>query len=325
MRWTVLLPTFNRPDTLALSIASVLTQQDGDLELLVVGDGCTDDTSTVVASFGDPRIRWFDLPKAPGFGYANRRLALESATGRYLALASHDDLWSPRHLATLGPLLDDGADFAYSLPTWALPTGAIVPLPFDLRDPVMRERFELSNAIPAPFVVAALSAVERAGGWPADVEAAADWHLMLRILAQPGARVDYAALTTALHFRSVRRTEDHFIVDAITRVPGLERSWPPAARLEPRPGETQQAAAAAGIEADPGAWWRELEKATTTVLSALALAALDLVEQRAIALDQIAMLERARIEVDEAYRSSTSWRATAWLRALTSAVRRSRG
>src|SRR5437762_2678933 len=97
-RFSVLLPTHNRSHLLYLAILSVLSQTEDDFELFVVGDGCTDNSAAVVAAFDDPRIRWFDLPKAPYFGYANRNIALKQALGKYIACVADDDLVFPDHL-----------------------------------------------------------------------------------------------------------------------------------------------------------------------------------------------------------------------------------
>src|SRR5262249_36884049 len=127
-RVTILLPTHNRADVLGYAIQSMLWQTERNFELLIVGDGCTDNTPDVVAAFRDPRIRWFDLPKAPHRGYANRNIALRQARGHYVAYAQHDDITFPDHVERLIATIDEsGADWVYSRPLWVMPDGVVLP------------------------------------------------------------------------------------------------------------------------------------------------------------------------------------------------------
>src|SRR3954454_21827310 len=125
-RFTVLLPTHNRADVIAYSIRSILAQTERDFELFVVGDGCTDGTAEVVAAFGDPRVHWFDLPKAPHSGYANRNIALRHANGEFIAYAQHDDLMFADHLARFREVMESAIAWAYSRPLWVTTDGIVV-------------------------------------------------------------------------------------------------------------------------------------------------------------------------------------------------------
>jgi glycosyltransferase involved in cell wall biosynthesis len=128
-RFSVLLPTNNRADVIGYAIRSVFRQTEPDFELLVVGDGCTDNTADVVAGFADPRIRWFDLTKAPHFGYANRNIALKQAEGELVAFMAHDDIVFDDHLALLAATLErSGAEWAYSRPLSVSSYGTVVVL-----------------------------------------------------------------------------------------------------------------------------------------------------------------------------------------------------
>jgi glycosyl transferase family 2 len=98
---TVVIPTYNWSAALRCAIRSVLLQTVQDFELFVVGDGCTDDSEAVVAEFKDPRIRWHNLERNYGSQWAANNFAVEHAAGDWIAYLGHDDIWYPRHLATI--------------------------------------------------------------------------------------------------------------------------------------------------------------------------------------------------------------------------------
>jgi glycosyltransferase involved in cell wall biosynthesis len=115
-RVSVIIATYNRSEVLRYAIASVLNQSMDDLELLVVGDGCTDDSGQVVADIGDPRLRWINLPENTGHQSGPNNRGLQEAKGEFIAYLGHDDLWLRHHLAcTTGKLEETGAAFAHSL------------------------------------------------------------------------------------------------------------------------------------------------------------------------------------------------------------------
>src|SRR5213593_1427755 len=79
---SVFIPTYNWSTVLPYSIGSVLRQTFTDFELLVVGDGCTDDSAEVVAAIDDPRVRWINLPANSGHQSALNNEGLRQAATR---------------------------------------------------------------------------------------------------------------------------------------------------------------------------------------------------------------------------------------------------
>jgi glycosyltransferase involved in cell wall biosynthesis len=98
MRISVVTITYNRARLIGETIASVLAQTHVDLEHLIVDDGSTDDTETVVRGFGDPRVRYLRLPHGGGYLSRLRTRALEEARHDWIAFLDSDDLWLPRKL-----------------------------------------------------------------------------------------------------------------------------------------------------------------------------------------------------------------------------------
>ena len=93
--------------------------------MIVVGDGCTDDSGDVVASFCDPRLRWVNLPVNSGSQSAPNNHGATLARGEYIAYLGHDDVWYPTHLETvLRVARQSEADIVHSVGVMYGPPGA---------------------------------------------------------------------------------------------------------------------------------------------------------------------------------------------------------
>lgn len=104
----MIIPTYNRASYLQEAIRSVLVQTYPDFEIIVVDDGSVDATASVVAGFGDTRIRYLYQNNAGRSVARNKGLAL--ACGEYVAFLDDDDLYLPHKLATQAAFLDQHKD-----------------------------------------------------------------------------------------------------------------------------------------------------------------------------------------------------------------------
>lgn len=200
-RVTVLMPVHNQAAHLRTSLRCVLAQRFGDLEVIVCGDGCTDESERVVVEADDARVRWAGFPKAPGYGYDNRDRALALARGTLVAYLAPDDLWTPDHLSVLvAALEDERADFVFARPVNADARRRLRRhyLPFDLlasgeQPPVGPRLYALSPS----QVLHRRALLARAGGWTTPVLRHGDVDLWLRFRAA-GARMRYVPRATVV-------------------------------------------------------------------------------------------------------------------------------
>ena len=110
---SVLIPTYNRSKLLTeRSLSSVLRQTYQNIEIIIVGDHCTDDTEKKIKEFKDKRIKFYNLPKrgknpnnpknrwmVGGSIPANK--AIEISRGEWIAPLDDDDEFSDDHIETL--------------------------------------------------------------------------------------------------------------------------------------------------------------------------------------------------------------------------------
>ena len=103
---SVIIPTYNRIESLRLAIKSVLAQTFQDFEIIVVDDASHDNTAEVVARFKDERIRYIRHGTNKKIS-ASRNTGVLNSQGRYIAFLDDDDEWLSEKLQLEVDLLEN--------------------------------------------------------------------------------------------------------------------------------------------------------------------------------------------------------------------------
>ena len=101
---SVVIPTRNRGEFLPAALNSVLAQQFGDFEVIVVDDGGTADSTAAVENCRDPRVRLVRHQQRRG-GAAARNTGIAASAAPYVAFLDDDDEWYPNKLGLQVELL----------------------------------------------------------------------------------------------------------------------------------------------------------------------------------------------------------------------------
>jgi hypothetical protein len=206
---TVIVPTHDHGPTLEPAVGSALAQTVEELEVLVIGDGATEETRRAARALAerDTRMRFLDQPKAASRGETLRHQALQEARGEIVCYLSDDDLWLPDHVETMLALLER-ADFATSPALVVNPGRARLVHLVDLALPAYRQmHVGGENRVPLSCAAHTLEIYRRLPhGWrAAPAGKPTDLHMWQQVLAEPSVRCASGYRPTVVNFPSPTR------------------------------------------------------------------------------------------------------------------------
>ena len=186
-RVSVIIPVYNGAATIDRALKSVFDQTFTDYEVVVVDDGSTDDTPSVLAKYGD-KIR---VVRKSNRGLpAARNTAVAASRGELLALIDHDDEWLPRklELSVAAMLAEPNAVLLYSDMIVVNEVGGQIRRsqihPDTAHAPTMDEMLARIWPITPSTVVMRRDAFDRAGGFCEQLISAEDIHFWLLMREQ---------------------------------------------------------------------------------------------------------------------------------------------
>ena len=102
MKYSVVIPLYNKASSIAATLNSVLSQTLSDYEIIVVNDGSADNSFAVAEQFCTRGVRLIDQENQ-GVSVA-RNTGILAARGKYICFLDADDIWHPNYLETIDKL-----------------------------------------------------------------------------------------------------------------------------------------------------------------------------------------------------------------------------
>lgn len=189
---SIVIPLYNKVNTIARALDTVLAQTYQDFEVVVVDDGSTDGGAAIVEQYADPRIRLIRQENAGVSAARNKGIA--EARGEYVAFLDADDEWMPEFLAEIVTLQQEFPDCkaqatAYINHCNGVSTNIILnKIPFTGNHGIMTNYFDVASHSHPP-VCSICVCIERAllqkiGGFPMGITSGEDLLTWARVAIQ---------------------------------------------------------------------------------------------------------------------------------------------
>ena len=110
MKLSIIIPYYNRPESLNRLINVLIPQLTDETEIIIVDDGST---KPIKQDIQESRIKIIHLEKNSGGASVPRNVGLDNATGKYIAFIDSDDLVSNDYIETILNKTKEDWDYCY--------------------------------------------------------------------------------------------------------------------------------------------------------------------------------------------------------------------
>ena len=188
---SVIMPTYNGENYVTSALESIAIQQDKDIEVIVIDDGSTDRTVSIIKAYDDRFCLRIVEGKHTGNWVANTNIGLSMAQGEYISCLHQDDFWVAGRLKTMRPLLAAAPLVLIALhPSWFVDERGhrlglwSCPLPLahqPLDSAMVIKHLLVQNFISMPAAIFKREGAIAVGGMDESLWYTADWDLWLKL------------------------------------------------------------------------------------------------------------------------------------------------
>lgn len=231
---SIIIPVYNASKFVAETIKSVVNQNFEDWELIVVDDGSTDSTSTVLEQFSNHTkieiisVENSGVSQARNFGY-------DKSKGEYIAYLDSDDVWLENNLELKVRYLEENKDLGLVhsdveiVDEHSKRTGDIlIGKEGDILEDLLLWN---GTCVPGPSsILVRRSAIEEVGGFNPELSTAADQEFFFRVSAKykigrvPKITSQYRIHSMNMHQNIKKMESDHILTYRLAEKNGLFKS-----------------------------------------------------------------------------------------------------
>lgn len=110
MRFSVIIPVYNREHVISTCVEGILNTSFKDFEILLVDDGSTDNSLNICLGLADKYAKVKVISQKNAGVSSARNAGLKIAQGEYILFSDSDDTYSPNALSEIDVLLNDDVD-----------------------------------------------------------------------------------------------------------------------------------------------------------------------------------------------------------------------
>jgi glycosyltransferase involved in cell wall biosynthesis len=229
---SVIIPTFNRVKYVCAAIENVRAQSYGNMEIIVIDDGSTDETKNILTRDYSDKIIYI-LQKNSGNSLA-RNNGLGHATGKYVAFLDDDDLWEVEKTAKQVEYLEEHSDigFIYCGASYINENNKIIGhrIPWDDEVQTFNQLFKRNMILSPSLVMVKKECLDVVGNFDETLIQSSDYDLFLRLAKKfyfrhaPEKLCRYRVHDQNMSKNLERRLKSHMIIFKKKEITG-EMSW----------------------------------------------------------------------------------------------------